>query len=228
MYCNAENLVYCQPEAKVFYPVKLKTKYYSYRLRKRTGEMIYAIDAYLRLYSDYMQNESYLEAAYALHQGLRFVYMMISELHGEGLKGGQDLFGQYRWVADFATSLDDIINPNVDEGRNLLEFLNASRNAILSKTKLEIDVVTLKEANKKVRQFYGEARSLYNKLYVDYKAKLKTLHRPETAGLAIFDQKLPEDYFAGQVLHQINGIITDYIKTRAVFCFGYKLFNTEI
>ncbi|MFP9117712.1 hypothetical protein ACLI08_07985 [Flavobacterium sp. RNTU_13] len=228
MHCNAEKLVYCLPEAKVFYPVKLKTKYYTYRLRKRTGEMIYAIDAYLRLYSDYMQNESHLEASYALHQGLRFIYMMISELHGEGLKGGQDLFGQYRWVADFAPSLDEIINPNTDEGKILLEFLNASRSAILSKSELEVNIDTLKEANKKVRQFYGEARSLYNKLYVDYKAKLKTLHQTETAGLSILEQKLPEDYFAGQLLHQINGIITGYIKTRAVFCFGYKLFNTEI
>ncbi|MFP5436445.1 MAG: hypothetical protein ACLGH8_01505 [Bacteroidia bacterium] len=228
MHCNAESLVYCQPEAKVFHPVKLKTKYYTYRLRKRSGEMIWTTDAYLRLYEDYIRTERHTEAAHALHQGLRFMYMLVSELHGEGLKGSQDLFTQYNWVKDFAPSLDEIINPNSDDGKSLFEFLNGSRNAILYKTELDVNIDTLKEANKKVRQFYGEARSLYNKLYVDYKAKLKTLHRPETAGLSILEQKLAEDYFAGQVLNQINGIIKDYIKTKAVFCFGYKLFNTEI
>jgi len=154
--------------------------------------------------------------------------MMISELHGEGLKGGQDLFGQYRWVADFAPSLDDIIDPKTEEGKNLFEFLNASRNAILYNKEFEANANTVKAASEKVRQLFEEARRLYGKLYVDYKAKLKTLHRPETTGLSILEQKLPEDYFAGQVLHQINGIISDYIKTRAVFCFGYKLFNAEI
>ncbi len=228
MHCNAENLVYCLPEAKVFYPVKLKTKYYTYRLRKRSGEIIWTIDAYLRLCDDYMRTERHIEGAHALHQGLRRIYMLVSELHGEGLKGSQDLFDQYNWITDFAPSLNDIIDPKTAEGKNLLEFLNASRDAILYNKEFEANANTLKTASEKVRQFFEEARRLYGKLYTDYKAKLKTLHQPGTVGLGILEQKLPENYFAGQVLHQINDIIKDYIKTRAVFCFGYKLFNTEI
>jgi hypothetical protein len=228
MHCNAENLVYCVPEARVFHLVKLKTKYYTYRLRKRSGEMIWTTDAYLRLYEDYMRTERYTEAAYALHQGLRFMYVLVSELHGEGLKGSQNLFTQYNWVIDFAPSLTGIINPDVEEGKNLLEFLNASRDAIFYRKEFEVKAEMLKDVSKVVRLFFEETRRLYGKLYTDYKAKLKSLYKPTTAGLNILEQKLPEDYFASQVLHQINSIISEYIKTRGVFCFGYKLFNTGI
>jgi len=225
-HCHVEKLIYAQPETKVFYPAQIKTKPFVKRIEFRCREMMWASDACLKNYKDLNRSERTLEAAFCLHQALRYLLMSISELYGDSFIGSNSLYEQYQWVINFVPQIKEVLDYETEQGLKIIETLDAAYYSVYFK-ELGIvekqDVEKAFEAVELLSSFFG--KQLKHKLK-SYTSDLSGSVAIPFLGLRILQDKLYGNYKIEAALSQISDIIYGYIHTRSVFCFGYRLFDS--
>lgn len=226
-HCHAGKLVYAQPETKVFFPSQIKTKPFVNRIEFRFREMMWAIDACLKNYKDLNRSERTLEAAFCLHQALRYLLMSVSELHGDAFIGSNSLYEQYQWVIDFAPQLKEVLDYNTEEGLKIIETLDAAYYSVYFK---ELGIVEKQDVDKAfetveaLSSFFGKELKQKLKNYVSHLSASLAI---PFIGMRILQDKLCGNYKIEAALSQISDIIYSYIHTRCAFCFGYHLFDNS-
>ncbi len=224
-HCSLDNLVYAAPDVKVFYPSYLITNQYVKRVKHRLEEMAWGTDACVKNYKDLNRSDKTLEAAYCLHQGLRYLFMSLSELFGDSFIGSNCLIEQYEWIIDFVPAVRDCVDLDKPTDREFIEFLNSAYYAIYFKEAFVIEKESLQLSYEKVTNLIVLSRTLLNDRLVSYKTKLKASQAKPFLDRRILNEKMDSNYTIDSALSQIGDIIYDYIDTRSAFCFGYRPFD---
>jgi hypothetical protein len=91
-----------------------------------------------------------------------------------------------------------------------------------------IDKALLEVAEAKYHHLLAELENYYYRFSIRTEAKLNRFNRSHYGGASIFTQKLTSNYFIDHALSEISQTIQDFIKVRAVYCFGYSIIEKDV
>lgn len=219
-HCTIKELVYLESDAKVFYPNKNVAKRLIKKAKKRFYLDAEAAVVSFRNVSVFLRNNKKAEAAFALHQTLRYIYICASELLTPEFISSNCLLIQYNYITDFAPSLKKILNSETD--LQVFDMLNSAYNSVVKNQVIEnLDENTIIDAKVKIELTLREI----NKLFAQYsslcKEKMRELSRQKCLGKSILNDKIRSNYCIDHALKLISDVITDTFKIRTIYCFGY-------
>lgn len=227
-HCTLKELVYFESGAKVFYPQKNTSKELIKRARNRFYLDMEAAVVSFRNVSVYTRNNKNTEAAFALYQTLRYIYICASEFFTPVFISSTCLFLHYDYVVDFAPTLKKILNKDVEADREILKMLNKAYFSVVQNREMgDIDPALIVTAKRKVEFIQKEV----NKLFLEYKAlcleKMEKLSHQKIIGKHIFNEKIPSNYFVEEALKSIGALLALAFKIRCVYCFGYTILQDQ-
>lgn len=223
-HCTLKELVYFEAGAKVFYPRKNISKELIKKAKKRFYMDMEAAVVSLRNVSVYIRNNKNLDAAFVLHQTLRYIYICASEFFTPEFISSTCLLEQYDYTIDFAPSLKKILNKDVKTDKDILTMLNAAFCSVeQNKEMTAIDPTLIVTAKTKIELLQREINRLFLEYRVLCKEKIQELSDLEILGKHIFSAKLPSNYFIDDALKSIGTIIGASFKIRCLYCFGYTV-----
>lgn len=125
-HCTLKELVYFEPDNKIFYPHTNTSKELLKKAKKRFYKDQESAVVTFRTVSIYTRNNKNVEAAFAMYQTLRYIYICASEFLTSEYIGSTCLLEQYDWVIDFAPSLKNILSKDVETDKEILILLNTA------------------------------------------------------------------------------------------------------
>lgn len=227
-HCTLKELIYFEPGAKVFYPRKNNSKVLVRKARKRFYLDMEAAVVSFRNVSVYTRNNKNTEAAFALYQTLRYIYICASEFFTPVFISSTCLFSHYDYVVDFAPTLKKILNKDIEADREILKMLNKAYSSVVQNTDMgDIDPMMIVTAKTKVALIQKEM----NQLFLEYNAlcreKMQKLCCQKIIGKHIFNDKIPSNYFVEGALKNVGALLALAFKIRCVYCFGYTILQNQ-
>lgn len=227
-HCTVNEMVYFEPDNKVFYPLANISKELLKKAKKRfhkDNEL--AVDAFKEV-TVHIKNNSSVEAAFAMHQTLRLIYICASEFLTGQFIGTGNLLVQYRRVIDFAPSLKNILNRDVESDKEILIMLNTASSCKQQKHDMgAIEWSLIDRTKTKIELMQKEVCRLFQEYTKTCKQKLEDLSNPHFLGKSIFVNKVPSNYIMDLALSEVSTVIANFFKTRAIFCFGYTVIHEQ-
>ncbi|KIO52859.1 hypothetical protein [Flavobacterium hibernum] len=227
-HCTLKELVYFEPNAKVFYPYKNTSKVLVQKAKKRFNTDFEAATVSLRNVSIFARNQKSVEAAFALHQTLRYIYICASEFMSPEFISSTCLLIHYDYINDFAPTFKNILNKESQEDKEILMMLNAAYNCIVhNKSISNVDNAMLATAKAKIELMQRELKRLFAEYVELCKEKVRELNRQKFLGRAIFNHKISPNYIIDNALDEVSTVLAECFKIRSVYCFGYNTFHNE-
>ncbi|MFH7000132.1 hypothetical protein ACHRVZ_19605 [Flavobacterium sp. FlaQc-57] len=222
-HCTLKELVYFEADAKIFYPQKNTSKALVQKAKKRFYTDFEAAVVCLRNVSIFTRNKKNVEAAFALHQTLRYIYICASEFLTPEFISSTCLLLHYDYIIDFAPKFKEILNKESQDDKEIFVALNAAYSSIVQgQTMNSIDDALIAKAKTKIELMQREL----NRLFLEYselcKEKLRELSRQNFLGKAIFNHKMLPNYIIDNALTEISAVLAECFKIRSVYCFGYE------
>ncbi|MFH6995963.1 hypothetical protein [Flavobacterium sp. FlaQc-48] len=228
-HCTLKELVYFDSDSKLFYPDKNISKQLIKKAKKRFCIDFEAAVVSFRNISVYSRNSKTIEAAFALHQTLRYVYICASEFLTPQFISSTCLLMHYDYLIDFAPSLKKIINIDIEADKEILVLLNAAYTCTLQNQIMkDIDTAFVARAKVKVELMQKEINRLfteYTKLCVE---KSRELAHQNFIGKSIFNDKIRSNYIIENALAKISTALTEAFSIRTIYCFGYATIHTQV
>lgn len=217
MHCSSHELVYSATDSSNFHTEKLKPKRFLKKAKCR-----YQIDnqssfaAGLNI-KHYKRGKNYLQAAYSLHQSIKYLYITASWfLTGEWLVE-QDLEIQQKHIRSFSKALGKVFDPDNAEEVLLMQRLNDACYAVQGNLETtEITLQVIEAAEVKWNRMNLEVQRLFGACISRCKKQFATEWIPFIA------------INGGDPLELITTIITDTIETMAIYCFGKRSINRSL
>jgi hypothetical protein len=221
-HCTIKELVYLEPNAKVFYPNKSKSKELIKKARRRFFNDIEAAVVTFRNVSIYSRTNKNIETAFTLHQTLRYIFICASEFLTPEFISSTCLLTHYNYVIDFAPTLKNILNQDIESDLEILIQLNTAYKSIIQNQIIrDIDRALIARAKVKIELIQREVNNLFAE-YIDLcKEKTRELNRQNFMGKSIFHHKIRPNYFIDDALSKISNLLTETFKIRSIYCFGY-------
>lgn len=221
-HCTLRELVCFEPDSKIFYPKKNIAKAFIKKGKKRFSMDMEAAVVSFRNVSIYTRNSKTVEAAFALHQTLRYIYICASEFLTPEFISSTCLFMHYNYLIDFAPSLKKIIDITIKDDKEILVMLNKAYSCIVqNEIMIDIDGALIARAKLKVELMQKEI----NRLFVEYTKlcaeKSRELSRQKFLGKSIFHNKIESNYCIDNALDKISAALTEAFNIRTIYCFGY-------
>lgn len=227
-HCTLKELVYFEPNVKVFYPYKNTSKVLVQKAKKRFDTDFEAATVSLRNVSIFARNKKSIEAAFALHQTLRYIYICASEFMTPEFISSTCLLIHYDYINDFAPTFKNIFNKESQDDKEILMMLNAAYNCIVhNKSINNVNNALLATAKAKIELMQRELKRLFAEYVALCKEKLRELNRQKFLGRAIFNHKISPNYIVDNALVEISTVLAECFKIRSVYCFGYDTFHNE-
>ncbi|WP_409417318.1 hypothetical protein [Flavobacterium sp. PS2] len=221
-HCTFKELVYFEPDSKVFYPRTDTSKQLSKRAKKRFDIDIEAAVVIFRNVSIYTRNNKRVEAAFALHQTLRYIYICASEFLMPEFISSTCLLMHYDYIIDFAPTFKTILNKENQEDKEILVMLNAAYNSIQqNRDMVDIDAALIDKAKGKIELMQREINRLFIEYVKSCKQKVRELNNQSFLGKSIFNGRIQPNYIMDEAFSQISAVIVESLKTRSIYCFGY-------
>lgn len=221
-HCTLKELVYFEPGAGVFYPKKNISVRLVKKARKRFCLDIEAAVVSFRNVSIFLRNHKYVEAAFALHQTLRYIYICASEFLTPEFISSTCLLMHYDYVVEFAPSLKKILNKDIQADKEIFVMLNDAYNSVVQNQIADnIDVALIINAKTKVELMQREITRLFAEYTSLCKEKTRELSRQKFLGKSILNDKIRSNYIIDNALSRISNAITETFKIRSIYCFGY-------
>lgn len=217
MHCTKNSLIYSTEESEEFnFVEKLKPKRF---LKKAKNEFdkednsAFILGINLKYYQ---KQEDHLQAAYNIHQNIRWLLISASNfLTGEYLVE-HDLKVHQNHVGKFSKELAKTFDIDNEQDAMLLEMLNASCNTVQNGSdapELTKEIIDVAEAKK--NWVCVEVDRLFKECICRCRYEFARTKNP----LIAIDE--------GNPLKLITKIITDTIETSSLYCFGQKSSNTS-
>lgn len=217
MHCHSNSLIYSTTESiEVNYTEKLKRKRFLKKAKYQNKSRDFASFILALNVKHYVAVKDYLQAAYVLHQSIKWILIEASIfLTGEYIVE-QDLALQQKHVAKYSKELAKLFDFENDEDKKLLELLNAACNHYQERENApEITKEIVKAAEAKKNSLRTEVTRLFKECICRCRYEFARTKNP----LIAIDE--------GNPLNLITKIITDTIETSALYCFGQKTSNTS-
>lgn len=227
-HCTLKELVYFEPNAKVFYPHKNTSKVLVQKAKKRFDTDFEATVVSLRNVSIFTRNKKSVEAAFTLHQTLRYVYICASEFLTPEFISSTCLLIHYDYIIDFAPTFKEILDKESQGDKEIFVMLNAAYSCIVqNQTMVGIDSALIVRAKMKIELMQREL----NRLFLGYvelcKEKVRELNHQNFLGKAIFHHKIVPNYIIGNALVEVSTVLAECFKIRSVYCFGYATIHNQ-
>jgi len=227
-HCTLRELVYFEPDNKVLYPHRDTSKELIKKAKKRFYRDQEAAVVAFRTVSIYTRNNKNVEAAFAMHQTLRYIYICASEFLTSEYIGSTCLLEQYDWVIDFAPSLKNIFSKDVEADKEILMLLNTAHSCThYNYSMATIDSSLIDTAKAKIELMQKEVCRLFWDYIKTCKQKIKELNDQTFIGQSVFITKIHTNYFIEKDLFEISNLIAEFFKTRAIYCFGYTTTHNQ-
>ncbi|MFV5700150.1 hypothetical protein ACM55H_17460 [Flavobacterium sp. ZT3R17] len=227
-HCTIKELVYFEPDNKIFYPHIDASKELLKKAKKRFYKDQEAAVVTFRTVSIYTRNNKNVEAAFAMHQSLRYIYICASEFLTSEYIGSTCLLEQYDWVIDFAPSLKNILSKDVEADKEILILLNTAYSCTQYNYSMEaIESGLIDTAKTKIELMQKEVCRLFLEFTKTCKEKIKELSNQAFLGQSIFMNKIHSNYFIDKALFKISNLIAAFFRTRAIYCFGYTTTHNQ-
>ena len=221
-HCTLKELVYFEPGANVFYPNKNVASRLIKKAKKRFHLDIEAAVVSFRNVSIFLRNKKNVEAAFTLHQTLRYIYICASEFLTPEFISSTCLLMHYNYIIDFAPTLKKILDKDIEEDKEIFIMLNDAYNRVVQNQISEpIDSALIAKAKTKVELMQREITSLFAEYTSLCKEKGRELSRQKFLGKSIFNDKIRSNYIVDDALNQISNVISETFKIRSIYCFGY-------
>lgn len=227
-HCTLKELVYFEPDAKVFYPQKNISKTLVQKAKKRFYTDFEATVVSLRNVSIFTRNKKSVEAAFALHQTLRYIYICASEFLTPEFISSTCLLIHYDYIIDFAPTFKEILDKESQGDKEIFVMLNEAYNCIVQNQTMDaIDSVLIVRAKMKIELMQREL----NRLFLGYvelcKEKVRELNHQNFLGKAIFNHKIVPNYIINNALVEVSTVLAECFKIRSVYCFGYATIHNQ-
>ena len=217
MHCTQNSLVYSTEGSKEFnFVERLKPKRFLKKAKSKFERSDYSAFVLGVNLKYYQRRKDYLQAAYNIHQNIRWLFIAAENfLTGEWLVE-QDLKIHQRHVGRFSKVLDHTFDSEVDTEVQLLELLNAACCAVQSgcdRPELSAAIIEFAEAKKEW------LRMEVNRLFAACVCRCRyEFSRVKSPLIAIAE---------GNPLKLITSIITHAVSASALYCFGQQTIGTQ-
>ncbi|WP_339919610.1 hypothetical protein [uncultured Flavobacterium sp.] len=218
MHCSSKELVYTVDDrSTIFFTEKLKPKRFLKKAKCRyqiDNQTSFAAGLNVR---HYKHGKDYLQAAYALHQSIKFLFITASGfLTGEWLVD-QELETQQKHISKFSNTLGKVFDHDKVEDVLLLECLSSACCVVQGHQEtVEISLQLIEAAEAKWEWMKQEVQRLFTTCICRCKHQFSL----ESIPLIAINEKDP--------LQLITTIITDSIETLAIYCFGKRSINRSL
>ncbi|RUT67811.1 hypothetical protein D0817_24470 [Flavobacterium cupreum] len=230
-HCTLTELVYYQPDNKVFYPLNSDEKVLMHLAKFSFEDNMEDILYYFRTASDHMKSNNSKEAGYFMSMAIWNLYccyswFLIGEI-GEDM-GRPSLQHEYKIVVRFVPYLKEILDYGTHEDKQIIDMLSTAHTYYRDNTiNIAINPAVLERAKLKFELLEKELRSLFSGYKKEFKSKMKQFDKQSFSGQSILTEKMNSNYFIGHALSEVSGAIAGFLKTRAVYCFGYSRINID-
>nr|WP_199001300.1 hypothetical protein [Flavobacterium sp. ASV13] len=226
-HCTIAELVYYQPDNKVFYPLNGDAKEFLHWTKLSFEDKMEDTISHFHTASAQMKNNNNnKEAGYFMCIAIWNLYccytwLLIGEI-GEDM-GTSSLLHEYNTVVRFVPYLKEILDYDIPEDREIINQLSSAHTYYRDNTiNIEINPSVLERAKVKFELLEKEFRSLFSDYKKEFKSKMKGFRNQSFSGQSILTEMPNSNYLIGHALSEISGVIDGFMKTRAVFCFGYN------
>ena len=212
MHCNKNTLVYSTPESiEVDCTQKLKHRRF---LKKAKYQYKSEVNAAFILGINvkfYVRGENYLQAAYILHQNIRWLLIEASRfLTGEWLVA-HDLETHQNHVGKYSKALANAFEEENEEKLKVLEVLNSACYTVQNghdAPEITLELIEAAEAKKEWM------RMEVNRLFKECICRCRYEFSRSKSPLITIDESDP--------LQLITRIVTETVATSALYCFGQR------
>ncbi|MCV9932513.1 hypothetical protein OIU80_09480 [Flavobacterium sp. LS1R47] len=228
-HCTYKELVYFEPNSKVFYPRVNTSKHLSKKAKRRFDIDIESAVVVFRNVSIYRRSNKSVDAAFAMHQTLRYIYICASEFLMPEFISSTCLLIHYDYIIDFAPTFKTILNKDIQEDKEILIMLNTAYNSIQQNLDMgAIDFTLIDIAKAKIELMQREINRLFHEYIKLCKQKVKELNNQDFLGKSIFNNRIQSNYIMDDAFLRISDVITDsFKKIRAIHCFGYTTIHED-
>lgn len=221
-HCTLKELVYFDSDSEIFYPNKNISKVCIKKAKKRFCIDMEAAVVTFRNVTVYSRNNKTVEAAFALHQTLRYIYICASEFMTPAFISSNCLLIHYDCLIEFAPSIKKILDTDIQADKSILIMLNRAYSAVTQNQNTGIiDQALIARAKVKVELIQKEIKSLFSEYKKLCKEKLRELSHQNFLGKSIFNDKMRSNYILDNALTKISTVLTEAFKIRTIYCFGY-------
>lgn len=212
MHCTKNSLVYSTAESKEMdYTDRLRPKRFLKKAKSKFGGENHAAFVLGTSVKFYQHRKDYVQAAYNIHQNIRWLFIAASNfLAGEWLVA-QDLKIQQRHAGRFAKALDNTFSSEEEEEIQLLELLNAACYAVQNRNEipeLSLELIVAAEAKKEWLRM--EVNRLFRECICRCRYEFSRTKSPLIAIEACDPLKV------------ITQIVAETVEVSALYCFGQR------
>mgnify|MGYP000035074980 CR=1 FL=1 len=230
-HCTVNELVYYQPDNKVFYSLNGDAKDLMHWAQFSFEDNMQDIVCHFKTASAQMKNNDNKEAGYFMCLAIWNLYccytwLLIGEI-GEDM-GRPSLAHEYKKVVRFVPYLREILDYDIPEDREIIDRLSNAHTYYRDNTiNFDINPAVLERAKLKFELLEKEFRSLFWGYKKVFKSKMKRFGNQSFSGQSVLTEKMKSNYFIGHALSEVSETIAGFLKIRAVYCFGYARTNSN-
>jgi len=237
MHCTSESIVYTATDDPVAHLPVFKQKPFLRSAEKHFKSEMNGIHK-LRLQAyHYRRANSYVHAAYTIHQVIRHLYQAAAWFLAGEYSVSKDLEEQQKHIVMYAPILGMLFNPEIDDEAALEVELNEACESVqqnLEPEPLDLELVNAATekmvlAEKELERLFALAIGRCKLEFSNKKTQLRLLNQQlKTAAVSNSSSVIMDDVSAtnahkmSEDVQNICKIITDYIPTDAIYCFGKK------
>jgi hypothetical protein len=226
-HCTLKELVYYEPGNKMFFPQKLSIDTLLKQANNRSTDDLNRIREEYAKYLGHIDNDDTTEAAITLYSTIWSIYASFATFFTGYLDEYYEYpdFKEVCQIANrYALELKDILDLENDAGRDIIAPLYTAYTCKTQKSPMvAVEKVALEAAENKCRHLLAELENYYYRFFAGTKSKLTGFNQPLHGGAPILKEKLPTNYFVDHALAKISESVRDFVKVRAIYCFGYSV-----
>jgi|GEM_PF-829954 len=224
-HCTLGELAYANPSADhAFYPEEATVSKLVRRASKHFKKRMNKVDVYLLDVPRAIKHENYLEAAFIIHKAMELLYKTATNFIMGKQYVAKSIAAQQLHLSKFAPSLSNLFHIEQEAESDLLEKLDASYWSYKRKQVHNVKLPNLDKLQEKVERLKKEVKKLFDQMAAECAEKIS--YREDIVGADDAAQLQPAPIENPEVLaddlQEICKIITDYIPTDAIYCFGKK------
>ena len=224
-HCTLGELAYANPSANhAFYPEEAAVGKLVRRASKHFKKRMNKVDVYLLDVPRAIEYENDLEAAFIIHKAMELLYKTASNFMMGKQYVAKSIAAQQLHLSKFAPSLSNLFYVGQEDESDLLEKLDASYWSYKRKQVHNVKLPNLDKLQEKVERLKNEVKKLFDQMVAECIEKISD--REDVVAPDDVTTLQPTPIEKPEVLsddwQDICKIITDYIPTDAIYCFGKK------
>ncbi|TRX30895.1 hypothetical protein FNW52_19470 [Flavobacterium sp. ZT3R18] len=180
---------------------------------KKINGHISKTEALQRGAQHYIGTNNHQLALYTIHQTISLLFGISRELVMGKLQLNSNIFNQQEGIKEFAPLFANLFDRNNNQDIQIAELLHKAYRDFPYYGKMKIKKESVTIAHKKMQRMYKEVKKVYKEQLSYCEEKLSTFEEPLVNETATEVVTIDNE-------NKISGIITSYIKTSAIYCFG--------